>query len=133
MGFSSQQYKRGKQERQWKIHPVWRGIGCILLLLVPIMSWYIATIILQSNAKTLLPYQLTNVFVIPTVNISAIDQLIIQVNHYFKNVNFVFGQLFLTIIFSVIGFGIIALIYSILYRVAGPPRYGPFDVPPNSV
>jgi hypothetical protein len=28
---------------------------------------------------------------------------------------------------------VMAFLYSVLYRVAGPPRYGPFDVPPNKV
>ena len=133
MGFSTQQYKRGRQERPWKVHPVWRGIGCILLLIIPIMSWYATTLFLQSNTKVVLPPELTRVVVIPATHVTEIDKVIFQVNHYFDRVHFVFGQIFFTVIFSIIGFGILAFLYAILFRIAGPPRYGPFDVPPNKV
>lgn len=133
MGFSSQQFQRGRQERPWKVHPVWRGIGCVLLLIIPIMSWYATALFLQSNTKVVLPPELTRVVVIPATHIQQVDKVIIQVNHYFDSTKFVFGQVFFTIIFSVIGFGVLALLYSILYRIAGPPRYGPFDVPPDKV
>jgi hypothetical protein len=133
MGFSSQQYKQGKQERPWKVHPVWRGIGCVLLLIIPIMSWYGAALLLNSNERVVLPPELTRVVVIPAIHIGEIDQIIFQVNHYLNNVHFVFGQIFFTVIFAVIGFGILAFVYAVLYRLAGPPRYGPFDVPPSKV
>jgi hypothetical protein len=133
MGFSSQQYRKEKQERPWKINPAWRGIGCILCLIVPIMSWVGATMILQSNLHLPIPYDLTKTVAIPFSHITQIDKLITQVNQYFVTVRFQSGQLFFTVILLFIGFGILALIYAILYKIAGPPRYGPFDVPPNSV
>ncbi len=133
MGFSTQHYNRGRQEKPWKVHPVWRGIGCILLLLIPIMSWYITALLLQSNQKALIPSELTKVVAIPVIGVGEIDRVIIQVNHYFDSIHFVFGQVFFTIIFSVLGFGILSFLYAIFYRVAGPPRYGPFDVPSNKV
>jgi hypothetical protein len=133
MGFSAQQYRRQRDQRPWKIHPVWRGIGCALLLLVPIMSWFATSIFLESNRKIVLPWELTRVVAIPFTHIAEIDQVILPINSYFNATGFVFGQVFFTIIFSFIGFGVIAFLYAILYRVAGPPRYGPFDVPPNKV
>ncbi len=133
MGFSSQQYQRGRQERPWKVNPVWRGIGCILLLLIPIMAWYGTALFLQTNRQIVLPRELTSVVVIPFTHINEIDKLILQANHYFQSTKFVFAQLFFTVILSIIGFGVMAFLYSLLYRIAGPSRYGPFDVPPNKV
>ncbi len=133
MGFSSQQYRKEKQERPWKINPAWRGIGCVLFLLVPIMAWVGATMLLQSNLKLPLPYEMTDVVVIPFTHITEIDKLIVQVNHYFQATGFMTGQLFLTVILLFVGYGILAFLYAVLYAVAGPPRYGPFDVPPNTV
>jgi hypothetical protein len=133
MGFSAQQYRKTGKERPWQIHPVWRGIGCLLLILVPIMAWFAADLVLKSNLSRFFPYEFTRVIVIPFTHIAEVDKLIVQVNYYFQNTQFLFGQVFLTIIFSFIGFGIIALLYAIIYRVAGPPRYGPFDIPPNKV
>jgi hypothetical protein len=133
MGFSAHKYQREREQRPWKIHPVWRGIGCALLLLVPIMSWYGTKLFLQSNEKVVLPWELTTVVTIPYTHVGEIDKMIGEINHYFNATGFVFGQIFFTIIFSIIGFGLIALIYAIMYKVAGPSRYGPFDVPPNRV
>ena len=133
MGFSSQQYHRQRDQRPWKINPVWRGIGCFLILLVPVMSWYATSLFLQTNQKVVLPWELTKVVAIPYTHVAQIDKVILQINRYFDATGFVFGQVFFTIIFSIIGFGVLALLYAMLYRFAGPPRYGPFDVPPNKV
>jgi hypothetical protein len=133
MGFSSQQYKRGSQDRPWKVNPVWRGIGCILILIIPIMSWFATTIILRSNLRQLFPREFYTVYFVPFSHIPEVDKVITQVNQYLLSSKLVFGQVFLTIILSVIGFGILAFVYAILYRLAGPPRYGPFDVPPNKI
>jgi len=90
-------------------------------------------VILQSNIKLPLPYEMTKIVVVPFSHVREIDKIITQVNHYFQSTGFVTGQLFLTVIFLFVGYGILAFLYSVLYMMAGPPRYGPFDVPPNSV
>lgn len=133
MGFSSQQYRKPQQDRPWKVHPAWRGIGCILFLIVPIMAWVGAMLLMQSNVKLPLPYEMTKVVVIPAIHVREIDKIIVTINEYFNSIGFRSGQLFFTIIFLFIGYGVLALLYSILYKMAGPPRYGPFDVPPSSV
>lgn len=133
MGFSAHKYQRERQQKPWKINPIWRGIGCVLLLIVPIMSWYATSLFLQSNKKVVLPWELTRIVAIPYTRVAEIDNVILPINRYFDATKFVFGQIFFTIIFSFIGFGAMAFLYALLYRVAGPPRYGPFDVPPNKV
>lgn len=133
MGFSSQQYHKDRQERPWRINPAWRGIGCILFLLVPVMSWVGGVMMLQTFPNLPLPWEMTKVVAIPFIRVAEIDKIILQVNHYFQNIGFVTGQLFFTVIFIFIGYGIMALVYAILYKIAGPPRYGPFDVPPSSM
>jgi hypothetical protein len=133
MGFSTQQYRQKHQERPWKVHPVWRGIGCVLFLLIPIMSWYATTLFLQSNTKIDLPRELTTVLAIPYIHIREIDKVIADINQYFVSTGLVLGQFFFTIILSFLGYGVMAFVYALLYKVAGPPRYGPFDVPPNRV
>jgi hypothetical protein len=97
------------------------------------MSWYATSLFLQTNQKVVLPWELTKVVAIPYTHVAQIDKVILQINRYFDATGFVFGQVFFTIIFSIIGFGVLALLYAMLYRFAGPPRYGPFDVPPNKV
>lgn len=133
MGFSSQQYRKEKQERPWKINPVWRGIGCVLFLLIPIMSWFGANLFLQNDPQIGLPWEMTKVVAIPLTQIKDVNQLIRPVNKFFQLTGLELGQLFFTLFFAFIGFGLLAVIYAIMYRMAGPPRYGPFDVPPGSI
>jgi len=133
MGFSSQQYHKERQERPWKINPVWRGIGCVLFLIVPIMAWFGAVMLLQGIHNIVLPWQLTRIVAIPFTHIAQIDRLITPINQYFQTTKFQLAQLFFTIIFVFLGYGVIAFLYGILYKMAGPPRYGPFDVPANTV
>ena len=49
MGFSSQKYRKERQERPWVIHPVWRGIGCALILLNPNHGMVCCCIILSNQ------------------------------------------------------------------------------------
>lgn len=30
----------------WRVHPIWRGIGCLLLILIPIISYGLAELLL---------------------------------------------------------------------------------------
>lgn len=133
MGFSAQKYRREQQNQPWKIHPVWRGIGCVLILLIPIMSWYAAELFLNSNLQIALPRELTNPIIVRYVHVPEIDRVIKDFNDYSIAHNLVVGQFFFTVIIMIIGFGMLSVVYAVMYRVAGPPRYGPFDVPPNSM
>ena len=48
-------------------HPVWRGIGCILMIIVPIISFGLAEITVQNAwAQQYIPYQLLGNPVMPT-------------------------------------------------------------------
>lgn len=133
MGYSSQKFHRERKERPWKINPIWRGIGCFLLILVLLMSWYGAALFLRTNTTIELPWELTKIVEIPFSHIAALDKVILDINHYFQASGFVFGQVFFTVIFAIIGFGILSVLYAFLYKIAGPPRYGPFDVPPDRI
>lgn len=89
--------------------------------------------LLQSSINLPLPFQMTKVVTIPFIHVTEIDKLILQINLYFQQTNFRIEQLFYTVIFIFLGYGVLAFLYAILYSIAGPPRYGPFDVPPSSV
>ena len=133
MGFSSQNYRKDQQERPWKINPIWRGIGCVLIIIIPIMAWFAAQIFLQINTWLPIPYQLTKIIAIPLVHVTEIDRVIADINRFSAAQNLQTAQFFFTAILMFIGFGILSVIYAIMYRIVGPPRYGPFDIPPNKV
>lgn len=131
MGFSTQQYRSDKTERRWKINPIWRGIGCFLLLLIPIMAWFAAELFLDSGQQIIQSDSLYRPITINYIGIAEIDAVINDINAYSVSSNLTGGQFFFTIIFTVIGYGLLAFLYAVLYRLIGPPRYGPFDVPPS--
>jgi hypothetical protein len=133
MGFSAQKYRKEEKDRPWEIHPVWRGIGCVLILIIPIMAWYAASLFLQSNIHLPLPAEMVRPITIKYSQVPQIDQYISGFNHYTISHNIAVGQFLFAIFFMFIGFGILSLVYAVLLRAAGPSRYGPFDIPPNAM
>ena len=104
-----------QKERPWKIHPIWRGIGCLMMILIPVVS-YAAADVLLTNASSLginFPRDMYRPFMVSSFEMP-----------------FTLGEGVLTVGFMVAFFGAFTIIYSLVYRTAGPPRYGPTDVPP---
>lgn len=98
------------------IHPVWRGIGCLFLILLPIVAFAGAKLLVQANARQLwvqMPSELVGSFTVPVIG------------------RVFFADLAVMIILIVIGFAIITVGYSLVYRIIGIPRYGPLDSPPG--
>jgi hypothetical protein len=103
-------------ERPWKIHPIWRGIGCLMLILIPIVSYAAADIFLDYAPGWGLFPRASEIY-------SKID-----LNYIVLPISL--GQVIFTILFMVMGFVIFTTVYAFVYRVAGPPKYGPTDAPP---
>ena len=98
------------------IHPVWRGIGCFLLILLPIIAFAGAKILVQANSQQRwiqMPSELYGSFSIPVIG------------------RVFYADLAVAVILIVIGFAVITVGYSIIYRIIGIPRYGPLDSPPG--
>jgi len=104
-------------QRPWKIHPIWRGIGCLLMLIIPVMSYAGAVILVdlnQENNWLPTPAELSQPVTLPLVG--TVD-------------NF-YSVAAMTILLTIIGFGLVTIIYSMIYSAVGPPRLGPLDAPP---
>ena len=110
-------YRRDDRSEK-QTNPIWRGIGCILLLITPIVSFAIANLlftygIIQRYIN--LPPELRRTVILPGVGTS---------------VPFFYGTLALTLGIAIALFAVVFVVYSAMYRVVGPSRYGPTDVPP---
>lgn len=125
MGFASRKYEKKREERPWKIHPVWRGIGCLLIILIPIMSWVGAQLFLKSNHWIRLPEVLIKPIMVPYTTQSQVDPVILFFNRIFNGITY--GNIFFFFVFLFLGFGILSILYAMIYRVVGPPRYTQFD------
>ncbi len=98
------------------VHPVWRGIGCFLFILLPIVSFAGAKLLVQANNRqrwVLIPTELRGSFFVPVVG------------------RVLFADLAVMVILIVIGFALLTAAYAVFYRILGISRYGPLDSPPG--
>ena len=121
--FETRQAEKTRQAPQ--VHPIWRGIGCLMLIIIPIMA-YAAADVFYADAPGF------SVFGMPVLPRSG-D--IYDIIFYFPITDGIAFRLSLfhiifALLFSVIAFLIFSFIYSLVYRLAGPPKYGPTDAPP---
>ena len=130
MGYSSRKYEKKRDERPWQVHPAWRGIGCVLAILVPLMAWAGAVVFLQNNSIIPLPADLTNPMRFQLTKYDLVNQVIVWVNANLGGRGLTLAQLLFWLAFILVGFGVLAILYGFMYRVVGPPKYGPLDSPP---
>jgi hypothetical protein len=124
-----------KEQSKQGIHPVWRGIGCLMLILIPVMAYAAA-----DQFSTIAPnLTIGGIPVFPYTSSMYGMFYPFQQWEFFRQagilpllLNFGFIPIIalFTILFTVIGFMIFSMIYAIVYRVTGPPKYGPTDAPP---
>ena len=108
--YEAQQQEEIRKVRQ-EVHPIWRGVGFILIVLTPILGYFAALVLLDENAKR-------GWFTIPQdfLTNGADPLLLVKIG--------------LTIILGLLIYFVLQLLTFILYSLFGPPRYGPYDVPP---
>jgi hypothetical protein len=84
------------------VHPIWRGIGCILIIVIPVLSFIIATILINNRAT--IPW-----FDIP-------QDLIVSV---LKD-PLIFVKIFYTAVISLLIFFLMALVTFTMDRIINP-------------
>jgi len=106
--------KYNQRERQSNVHPIWRGIGFLLMVIVPIISYVAALLLLEENGQQ-------NWFSIPSEFFArtAADPLI-------------YVKIGLTAVITILIFIVITFFGVLLNQWFGPSRYGPLDAPPIS-
>ncbi len=127
------QRSRSLGPAQAQTHEVWRGIGCLLMLIVPIISYILASLTVTAAlaAGWPLPYQLVGNPVMPKALWSV--QALAPTLGFIESQTNLYATLLVTVLFSVFLSAVLSFAYSILYRIVGPSRYGPLDAPPPRV
>jgi hypothetical protein len=106
------------KKRPWKVHPIWRGIGCILIILVPILSYIGAVMLVEMNmAESWVP---SPAVFMQTVTMPVFN---VPVPHLYANL-VVAGVLIL------VGYAGLMVLYAIIYSIVGPSQLGPLDAEP---
>ena len=112
---NNERYQQPKPVKK-EIHPVWRGIGCLMMILIPVMAYAAADLVMQMGPeKGWFPYS---------------PEIYNNIQWKFISLPFSLGIVLFTLFFTVFGFVVFSLVYAVIYRVAGPPHYGPTDSPP---
>lgn len=97
-----QQYERQVKDEQTGPHPVWRGLGFLLMGIIAVMSYAGANLLVEANK--------TNRWIAVPEEIS-------------RGVSWapdLYAELVTAFFLAVIGFGILTIVYSIIYRVSRP-------------
>jgi hypothetical protein len=129
MGKYSSSSRRPPAPKRDQIHPLVRGIGCLMFVLVPILAYGIATLVVPMTARWGLPVppewygpaRIQN----PTPTtpyLSDFFDLILKQNNLVVNVIF-------ALIITVVLYGVLSILYGYVYSMAAPSRLGPTDVP----
>ena len=112
------------------MNPIWRGIGCILMVIVPVISYVMMVIFTPViKATNLVPSELLGhvkfpAWVLKSPILSDVTFFIGGINDlWFKLIAFFVILLLLTTIFS--------LLYTMVFQLVGPPRYTDKDAPPS--
>jgi hypothetical protein len=89
-----------------------------MLILIPIMAYAGAVLLVEANWENgwvPAPYDLMQPVTIPVI---------------YYTVDHLYANLAVAFLLSILGFGVLMVIYAVIYSVIGPPRYGPLDSPP---
>jgi hypothetical protein len=122
-------FQKAKEPETKQIHPVWRGIGCLIMILTPIISGAASIVLLdfgRSQKWSFLnqlsaPIRFSDIFYqIHTVKIAA---------NYLSSIHYLQALILFFILFLMVFSGVFAFINALLYRMIGPPRYSPTDAP----
>ena len=116
-------------------HPIWRGIGCVLILVIPAISIVISNLLVNfalanKAIKLKIPYQLLGIPKMPDIlyksaGLKPLLPLLRIPNLY--------AYIVASIICILLISSVISLVYAVVYRMANPYRYGPLDEPPSRI
>ncbi len=127
--YTSYQREKAKAKRN-EVNPVMRGIGCVLIVLVPILAYGIAIYTVDYGVRTgwAIPATWLGIIAIPPLLLRLAGLSIIW--NFLQAQNNLVANLFFAAAITIVIFGILAIIYGFTYKLFGPPEYGPTDMPP---
>ena len=127
--YTSYQREKPKAKRN-QVHPVMRGIGCILLVLVPIIAYGTAVYVVDYGVSKgwPIPFSWLGMVSIPPLLLKLAGLSVVW--NFLQAQNNLTANLVFALIITIVIFGILSILYGFMYRLFGPPEYGPPDEPP---
>ena len=102
-------------QKKKDIHPIWRGIGLVMLIVIPFLSYLIALeLVNENNVRHWVLYPAAIIFR------ELWDPFIVV-------------KVLITIVIVIIMYAVFTFITALFYKFFGPPRFGSTDVPPEQL
>jgi hypothetical protein len=128
MGKYQSSARKVTKERGKELHVAWRGIGCLMMLVIPIIS--------AASAYETINYGLDNGWTIPFQLLGYprypdwfyASNGLMQILRPITNTAHFYAYAVTTFLYMLVFAGIMSVIYAFAYRIIGPSRYGPMDV-----
>lgn len=127
-------YERQRSpHRRKEPHPIWRGLGCLMMLVIPALAYGISFILIDKVPAfaAIIPPGLLGRPAIPLLLYQVPG--LIPILDWIQSIHNLYALLLGTFSISILLAAVFALLYAILYRVVGPPRYSGYDVPPPNI
>jgi hypothetical protein len=120
---------RRQEPRREGPQPIWRGIGCLLMVLIPIISFAAAEVSMPFfRDRGLVPREL--LFTPQTPDWMWVAPVVAQTYHFLFGRPGILATLLFTFIYILLIGGVMSVFYAFMYQLAAPSRYGPMDAPP---
>jgi len=130
MGKYTSHARQAQKPRSTGVHPVMRGIGCIMMVVVPILAYGTALLLVDYGIRRgwPIPPNWLEPITIPPLLFSL--QGLEPVWNFLLRQDNLIAIVVATLAITVVIGGIMSMIYGYIYTIFGPPRYGPQDAPP---
>jgi hypothetical protein len=115
------------------VHPVMRGVGCIMIVVVPILAYGSAVLLVNYGAAHGWPIPAGWFGPLTFPQLLWRLQGLQPILRFLQAQNNLQANLIFAIALTVLIGGIMSMIYGYAYSLFGPPRYGPMDAPPPRV
>ncbi len=102
--------ERGEPAKKREVHPIWRGVGFAMMLLIPFLSYVAALAFIEENNKAHWVQVPTDLF------IKAQDPWLVI-------------KILLTLAIAFVLYALFMLITFVMMRIFAPSRLGPYDAP----
>ena len=104
------EYDREPVREPWRIHPIWRGIGCVFIIIFPIMAYQGAVELVNANLRAgwvAVPVEFRGPAQFP----------------------YLYAYLLVAVLLLVLCYGLLVIFYSLMMRASGGPKQHPYDAP----
>lgn len=130
--YGSRMVKQPPMPKRDTVNPYMRGIGCLLMLIVPVFAYGLGDLLAgQGFGRPVIPQEWYGAIQFPSIiytspTLSWVATRISSIPH-------LAATLAIAVIVMIVVGGILSVIFGWMYSLFAPSHYGPLDVPPPRV